>query len=110
MLRLITEGKISAEEAVRAYHGILQAKSIKPKLALEKDLELTDQAMSYDGAATARSSVTVRNNPLARSSPATDSRTAAVSGHLTNGAPDFEKMDAAQRRAYDLDRLTRRFG
>ena len=49
MLRLITDGKLSPEEAVRAYHGVLQAKNIKPKLPLEKDLELTDQAMSYDG-------------------------------------------------------------
>ena len=33
MLRLITDGKLSPEEAVRAYHGVLQAKSIKPRLA-----------------------------------------------------------------------------
>src|SRR5438034_3756629 len=52
MLRLITEGRISPEEAVRAYHGVLQGKNIKPRLPLEKDLELTDQAMSYDSAAT----------------------------------------------------------
>src|SRR6266705_901125 len=49
MLRLITDGTICPEEAVRAYHGVLQAKKIKPKLPLEKDLELTDQAMSYEG-------------------------------------------------------------
>src|SRR5437588_7072623 len=47
MLRLITDGTISPEEAVRAYHGVLQARNIKPKLPLEKDLELTDQTMSY---------------------------------------------------------------
>jgi hypothetical protein len=45
MLRLITDGKIAAGEAVRAYHGALQAHNIKPKLPLEKDLELTDQTM-----------------------------------------------------------------
>ena len=55
MLRLITDGKLTPEEAVRAYHGVLQAKNIKPKLPLEKDLELTDQAMSYDAAAASRS-------------------------------------------------------
>src|SRR2546421_8201780 len=54
MLRLITEGKLSPEEAVRAYHGVLQGKKITPKLPLEKDLELTDQSMSYDGSAHAR--------------------------------------------------------
>src|SRR6185369_16571517 len=60
MLRLITDGKISPEEAVRAYHGVLEAKKIKPKLPLEKDLELTDQSMSYDGSSSGRS-VTIRN-------------------------------------------------
>src|SRR3989441_7575348 len=64
MLRLITEGRISPEEAVRAYHSVLQAKNIKPKLPLEKDLELTDQAMSYNGSARARSTVPIRNNPI----------------------------------------------
>src|SRR5206468_457356 len=67
MLRLITDGKISPEEAVRAYHAILQAKNIKSRLSLENDLQLTDQAMSYDGAPAARSSIPIRNNPLAKS-------------------------------------------
>ena len=29
---------------------------------------------------------------------------------LSNGAPNFEKMDVAQRRAYDVHRLTKKFG
>src|SRR5438477_7699871 len=65
MLRLITDGKVNPEEAVRAYHGILQAKKIKPKLELDKDLQLTDQTMSYDSTGTARTVVPIRNNPLA---------------------------------------------
>src|SRR5882672_1132549 len=64
MLRLITDGTICPEEAVHAYHGVLQAAKIKPKLPLDKDLELTDQAMSYDGSANKRSTVQVRNSPL----------------------------------------------
>src|SRR5215468_3269048 len=67
MLRLITDGKVTPEEAVRAYHGVLQARNIKPKLSLEKDLELTDQAMSYDSSAGGRTLVSIRNNPLASS-------------------------------------------
>src|SRR5947208_5019868 len=46
MLRLITDGRVSPEEAVRAYHGVLQGKNIQARLPLEKDLELTDQTMS----------------------------------------------------------------
>ena len=64
MLRLITEGKLTPEEAVRTYHGVLQAKHIQPKLPLEKDLELTDPAMSYESGRRS-GAVPIRNNPLA---------------------------------------------
>src|SRR3954462_4130229 len=107
MLRMITDGRISPEEAVRAYHGILQAKKIAPKLPLEKDLELTDQSMSYDGTANRRATVTVRENPLAQgNSNARSASTVASSSQnqksdgtwpkLGNGAPDFEKMNSIQ--------------
>src|SRR6185369_5761871 len=65
MLRLITEGKVNPEEAVRAYHGVLQAKGIQPHRSIGDDLKITDQTMSYDGSAARRASVEVRNNPLA---------------------------------------------
>jgi hypothetical protein len=125
MLRLITDKRISPEEAVRAYHAVLAAKNIKPRLPLEKDLELTDQAMSYEGSSNARSTVTIRNNPLSRSTTASggngaSSRTSSASETavpsangswpvLGNGAPNFEKMNTDQRRAYDLHRLSRKF-
>src|SRR5438067_6210537 len=80
MLRLITDGRISPEEAVRAYHAVLQAKNIKAKLPLEKDLELTDQAMSYDGGGKARSTVLIRNNPLAEA-PARVPNVPAINTH-----------------------------
>ena len=121
MLRLITDGKISPEEAVRAYHGVLQAKGIKPKLSLEQDLQLTDQAMSYDGSANKRAAVQVRNNPIANTKPSTGTpATTTASGNgsveatdwpkLASGAPDFAKMTSVQRRAYDAARLKHRFG
>ena len=112
MLRLITEQKISPEEAVRAYHGVLQAKNIKPRRSLEKDLELTDTSMSYDGSGTTR--VNVPQNPLARAAAPANSKpvNGASSGWptLVSGAPDFDKMDASQRNAYHQHRLTRKFG
>ena len=94
MLRLITDGRISPEEAVHAYHGVLQAKGIKPKRALQDDLQLTDQAMSYGGGSST-TTVTVRNNPLA---------------HSRNGTPDFDTMTREQRTAYHRQRLEKRFG
>ncbi|MGO8928074.1 MAG: hypothetical protein ACLQU3_14475 [Limisphaerales bacterium] len=134
MLRLITDGKLSPEEAVRAYHGVLHARNIKPKLPLEKDLELTDQAMSYDGAATSRSvsrpaipgssrrseAKPVRSDspspahgtqsPVSVPQPSTLNPQPHQWPVLANGAPNFEKMDTAQRRAYHLHRLTKKFG
>ena len=95
MLRLITDARISPEEAVHAYHGVLQVKGIKPKRALQDDLQLTDQAMSYGGGGNGRVIVNVQKNPLAAS---------------RNGAPDFDNMTREERAAYHLARLTKRFG
>ncbi|HTL58341.1 MAG TPA: hypothetical protein VL361_21825 [Candidatus Limnocylindrales bacterium] len=110
MLRFITEGKISPEEAVRAYHGVLQAKNIKPKLPLEKDLELTDQAMSYDGSGARRSTLSI-SSPVS-SNPRAAQATPVVQNWPTlgDGTPDFSKMNSSQRGAYDQWRLTRKFG
>jgi hypothetical protein len=113
MLRLITEQKISPEEAVRAYHGVLQAKGIKPKLPLEKDLEPTDQSMSYEGSGTRRSTIDIRGNPLATNPPPAPVTPNSIAGDwpkLANGAPDFSRMDPIQRLAYDQVRLRRKFG
>jgi hypothetical protein len=115
MLRLITGGKVTPEEAVRAYHGVLKAKNIKPRLPIEKDLELTDQAMSYDATARSGSSVAIRNNPLAGApkptgEPGAASKDSSQWPLTANGGPDFEKMNSMQRRAYDEHRLTHRFG
>lgn len=120
MLRLITEGKISPEEAVRAYHGVLQAKQIQPKLSLEKDLELTSQAMGYDSSS--RSSVLVTANRLSGRSPSSvpnpeqtraTGRQTGASGkwaQKTDGSPDFARMDPGQRAVYDQWRLSRIYG
>jgi len=117
MLRLITDGKISPEEAVHAYHGVLQGKNIRPRLPLEKDSQLTDQAMSYGGGSSSRTVVNVQNNPLRSVSKGDSSVQSKPSnnGHVdwpiaSNGKPDFGRMNSEQRRAYDNLRLTRKFG
>jgi len=123
MLRLITDGTISPQEAVRAYHGVLQAKKIPPKLALEKDLELSDQPMSYNGGAERLAAVTVPDGSLAKGQAALarhaepNLTTSASSGpgasgwpKLPDGSPDFATMDSVHRSAYDKWRLTRKFG
>jgi len=107
MLRRITQGQISPEEAVRAYHGVLQAKGIRPHRSLADDLQVTDQAMSYDGSANRRATAEIRNNPLAKASttPTATDGAATTWPKRANGSPDFDKMSSAQRLAYDQARL-----
>jgi hypothetical protein len=116
MLRLITDGRVKPDEAVRAYHGVLQGKGIRPNRSLEDDLRLTDPAMSYGGGER-RAIVDVRNNPLAktgtdRHSTAGRASQPAADGwpKLATGAPDFATMTPGQRLAYDQWRLKRTFG
>ncbi|HEY2146908.1 MAG TPA: hypothetical protein VGH32_03160, partial [Pirellulales bacterium] len=46
-LRLIVEHQITPEEAVSAYHGVLQQLKIQPHRSLEDDLKLQSNVMSY---------------------------------------------------------------
>lgn len=48
-LRRIVGGEIGPEEAVKAYHGELQAAHIAPRRALAEDLRQTTTAMDYTG-------------------------------------------------------------
>lgn len=126
MLRLVTDGRVGPEEAVRAYHGVLQGENIKPHRPLAEDLKLTDQSMSYDSSAARRATGEVRNNPLTdrKSAESRGNSDRAFTGtattdaatmngqwpRLSNGSPDFGRMTSAQRGAYDDWRLKRKFG
>lgn len=118
MLRLITDERISPEEAVRAYHGILQGKGIKPQRSLEQDLQPSAQAMSYDSSASARSTVVVTKPATSTNSTPAETQTATARNgeevadwpRRADGAPDFAQMNSAQRLAYDRARLERMFG
>jgi hypothetical protein len=46
-LRRIVDGEVGPDEAVRAYHGVLDKLGIKPQRHLSKDLQLTTNRMSY---------------------------------------------------------------
>ena len=47
MLRRIVDGEITPEEAVKAYHGVLQQLKIKPFRSLNRDLVLSKNKLSY---------------------------------------------------------------
>jgi hypothetical protein len=104
-LRLIADGEIGPEEAVRAYHGVLQKLNIKPHRSLGDDMVLQTGVMNYSGTGTTIST------PLAA--------TAELSGckckcekPSTNGQvdPDFTKMTAAEKVAWHKARWDRVFG
>ncbi len=61
-LRWIAEGEISPEEAVRAYHGVLQQLNIKPARTLEDDMTLQTAIMSYGGDGKTISAPDTKNN------------------------------------------------
>lgn len=47
LLRIIVNGGVGPEEAVRAYHGELQKAGISPKFTLDDDLQLTETMKKY---------------------------------------------------------------
>ena len=98
-LRWIADGEISAEEAVKAYHGVLQQLGVKPLRSLEEDMVLQTNVMRYGG-----SGMTV-------SAPAKKKIDTKISGMTTTGAePDFTKMTPAQKVAYQKARWDRILG
>src|SRR5438067_8232129 len=96
MLRLVTDGKVNPEEAVRAYHGVLQAKGIQPHRSLEDDLKLTDQSMSYDGVPVKRSTVALRESAIAPEKPG-KARTEGSGSPAPAVAPGDETTNWPQR-------------
>jgi hypothetical protein len=112
-LRLIVDGDISAEEAVRAYHAVLQKLGIKPHRSLEEDMKLQTNVMSYGGNGTTISIPPSSNGKPARvAAPAKKecgcgggccgTAKPAVAAASENGKTDFSKMSPAQKVAYHL--------
>jgi hypothetical protein len=91
-LRLIADGEVGPEEAVRAYHGVLQRLGIPPHRPLEDDLKLQTGVMNYAGTGT------------------TASPPPAATPGAADGAVDFRKMTAAEKVAYHKARWDRILG
>jgi hypothetical protein len=100
-LRYIADSEISPEEAVRAYHGVLQQLGVKPQRSLEEDMVLQTNVMSYGG-----SGATVSLPVTANGQAAKPAKAAAQ----TSGEPDFRTMTAAQKIAYHKARWDRILG
>jgi hypothetical protein len=119
-LRYIADGEITAEEAVRAYHGVLQQLGIRPQRSLEADLVLQTNIMSYGGNGVAVSLPATNAAAPAHAGCACKSaapaqggcgcKAALVSKAEGNGQPDFQRMTAAQKVAYHKARWDRILG
>jgi hypothetical protein len=100
-LRLIADGELAAEEAVRAYHGVLQRLGIRPHRTLEEDMKLQTGVMSYGGSGVVTSlpagGVNARDTPNAKP-------------RAGQGEPDFARMTPAEKIAYHKARWDRILG
>jgi hypothetical protein len=97
-LRHIVDGVIEPEEAVRAYHAVLERLGLTPHRPLEQDLVLTAGSASYAGAPRTPAAATpVAFRPAAP---------AARGGEH----PNIARMSSAERMAYHRERLNRMFG
>jgi hypothetical protein len=98
-LHAIANGRIKAEEAVRAYHGELQKLQLKPYRALKDDLELTSTATSYAGTG---STVSLSSTVIPKPSAGVATSVATSS---PSSAPDFKSMSSAQKVALSRERI-----
>lgn len=123
-LRLIVDGVISPEDAVRAYHSVLVKLGVRSHRSLADDLVLQTGVMSYGGS----SSVSIPGGvPASNGSPAAKEnhdcgcggpskheclcdKKLAVSYSESDPLPDFSRMTQAEKLAYNQAKRDRIFG
>lgn len=108
-LRLIANGVLAPEEAVRAYHGVLQKLGVTPQRSLEDDLTLQTAVMSYAGG----SQISVPANIAAESGKRKadePAKTAPATPKPPSSAPNFATMSPAERLEYHRARLKKSLG
>jgi hypothetical protein len=127
-LRRIVDREVTPEEAVRAYHGVLEQLKIKPQRSLADDMQLQSGVMSYGGSAAVSIPAGI---PRAHSRPANSpaeasakhacgcggAKTAechchdkAAGAKPTGDQPDFAHMSSAEKLAYNKAKRDRIFG
>jgi DhnA family fructose-bisphosphate aldolase class Ia len=125
-LRLIADGAIAPEEAVRAYHGVLDKLGIRPHRSLADDMQLHTNVMSYGGSGTVISTLPAKAHCPCRSEGNKANGHAACACHSSdhdkkdevtnsiavsqNAEPDFKKMTSSQKIAYHKARWDRILG
>ena len=101
-LRLVADGVLEPVEAVRAYHSVLEKLGVKPQRALDEDLTLQTNVMSYGGSG--RTVSVPAAKPTAAKSPTAATKPVDVA------TPNFAKMTSDERLAYHRERLKQTLG
>lgn len=96
-LRRIVDGEVTPQEAVRAYHAVLEKLGIAPNRRLDEDLQITEQSMSYSSAGTG-------------GVKASSSVPGGVEKNDRIAAPKFSEMTPAERLEYHRRRLANELG
>jgi hypothetical protein len=123
-LRLIADGEVGPEEAVKAYHGVLQALGIKPHRSLADDMLLQTNVMNYGGAGKVISVPPAANGRAKAEKAAcackcacqekaydsSDAPQARSASEASAAEVDFAKMTLAQKIAYHKARWDRILG
>lgn len=89
LMRAVADDNVRPDEAVRAYHGALERRGIRPRRSLQEDLQRTATAQSYGAASV----------PAAR--PGAGPHSSA------DPEPDFSRMTPAEKVQWNLDRWRR---
>src|SRR5262249_48303355 len=116
-LRWIADGELTAEEAVRAYHGVLQQLGIKPHRSLEDDMKLQTSVMSYGGNGRVISAPASSHGQPRAIAPARAKKDcgcgcngACATNTTAAGEPDFKKMTQAEKIAWHKAKWDRILG
>lgn len=131
-LRLVADDQITPAEAVKLYHSDLQKLNIKPYRAIDQDMLLTSTANNYGATGTgavisgtkptapATTTAPVATKPASNAAPATAAsskpkssvlpRPAGIYPLKADGTPDFAKMTALQKQAYQKARRDAIYG
>jgi hypothetical protein len=102
-LRHIVDGVIGPEEAVKAYHAVLQKLGLKPHRPLDEDQQETGGVQSYGGQSGGQASRQRAPVPAVQRSP---EATPSIEAPVANVA----KMSPNERLRYHRERLNRMFG
>ena len=95
-LRHVVDGVVGPEEAVHAYHAVLQRLGLSPHRPLEVDLQLTSGSQSYGGAP--------------RKPAANNGSSASKPGGANGQTVNLARMTSDERLAYHRERISRQFG